>query len=264
MLGIGSAILGGGALATRGVIDSLPQLRELIGYTPEKIAEKETFDLNKPEKYKDDIGDWARYAATGVSLDKVRAAAKQKAIDAVNDSLSEGIIRINQGYKDLNLENQIPLNLGYRDGLDGTKGESPQATALRVEKELDKLKSLQNIKANYPDLPVGGLIGKSSYEIDAAGEKFRKTQFDSPEATSKRVEATNNSRYIDTLEAQLAERQLQRTQAQNNFQLQMSQAGLNNRRYDLEAARSERRDKREMLALLLQGLGNVQSNLVNY
>jgi hypothetical protein len=264
MLGIGSAILGGGALATRGVIDSLPQLRELIGYTPEKIAEKETFDLNKPEKYKDDIGDWARYLATGVSLDKVKEAAKQQAIQNVNDTLRPDIIQIKQGYKDLNLENQIPLNLGYKDGLGGTKGESPQATALRVKKELDKLKSLQNIKANYPDLPIGGLIGKSSYEIDAAGTKHGKTLFDSPEATTKRAEERSDSRYIDTLEAQLAERQLQRTQAQNNFQLQMGQAGLNNRRYDLEAARSERRDKREMLAVLLQGLGNVQNNLVNY
>ena len=49
-----------------------------------------------------------------------------------------------------------------------------------------------------------------------------------------------------------------------NFQLQMDQMGLNNRRLDMQDARGERKDKREMLALLLQGLGNVQSNLVNY
>lgn len=264
MLGIAAAILGGGALATRGIIDTVPGLKESLGYTPEKLAETEKFDLNKPEKYKDDFGDTLKFLKTGVPLDDVRKAARQRAINNVNTGIRKDVLRIKQGYKDLNLENQTPGNLSYIEGPNGIKGESPEATALRVEKELKKLQSLQNIKQYYPDLPVGELLGKSSYEIDAAGEKFRKTQFDSPEATSKRVEETNNSRYIDTLEAQLAERQLQRTQAQNNFQLQMSQAGLNNRRYDLEAARSERRDKREMLALLLQGLGNVQSNLVNY
>ena len=44
----------------------------------------------------------------------------------------------------------------------------------------------------------------------------------------------------------------------------MDQMGLNNRRLDMQDARAERKDKREMLGLLLQGLGNVQSNLVNY
>ena len=72
------------------------------------------------------------------------------------------------------------------------------------------------------------------------------------------------SRYIDLQEAQLAQRRFDQMQAQNNFQLQMDQMGLNNRRLDMQDARAERKDKREMLGLLLQGLGNVQSNLVNY
>jgi len=258
MLGLATAILGGGALATRGIIDTVPGLKESLGYTPEKIAEGESFDLNKPDSYKIDFGDNLRALTSGISTQKVKEAARQQAIDKVNESVSLGIKKIKQGYSGLGLKDRTPINLGYREG------EGKEEAALRVTDELAKLNSLQNLKANYPGLDVDGLLGKSSYELDAAGTKFAKDQPDSPQSIARRAEERNDSRYIDTLEAQLAERQLQRTQAQNNFQLQMSQAGLNNRRYDLEAARSERRDKREMLALLLQGLGNVQNNLVNY
>jgi hypothetical protein len=69
---------------------------------------------------------------------------------------------------------------------------------------------------------------------------------------------------LDILESRLADRQFQQIQSQNNFQLQMDQLGLANRRYDMEAARNERRDRRETLGILLQGLRNVQNNLVNY
>jgi hypothetical protein len=75
---------------------------------------------------------------------------------------------------------------------------------------------------------------------------------------------TNQSRYLDLMEQNIANRQFQQMQSQNNFQLQMGQMGMNNRRLDMENARSNRRDQREALALILQGLTNVSNNLVNY
>lgn len=77
----------------------------------------------------------------------------------------------------------------------------------------------------------------------------------------RRIAAENR---LDLLRADLADRQFQQAQAQNNFQLQMGQMNTNNRRLDIENARSNRRDQREALALILQGLGNVTNNLVNY
>lgn len=254
----GAGILSGGALATKAAIDLIPGLKETIGYTPEAIAKGESFDLNKPDDYKIDIGDNLRALTTGISTQEVKDAARQQAIDKVNNSLVGGIKKIKQGYASLNLKDRTPVNLGYREG------EGKEEASLRVADELAKLTSLQNLKANYPDLNVEGLLGKSSYELDAAGEKFRQNQFGSPEARARRAEARGESRYLDLQEANLAQRRFDTMQAQNNFQLQMDQMGLNNRRYDMEAARSERKDKREMLGILLQGLGNVQSNLVNY
>lgn len=254
----GAGILSGGALATKAAIDLIPGLKETIGYTPEAIAKSESYDLNKPDSYKNDIGDYLRAIGTGISVDEVKKAAKQQSIDNVNESLRKGIKKIQQGYSSLGYKDRIPTNLGYREG------EGTVEASLRVQDELAKLNSLQNLKADYPDLAVDGLLGKSSYELDAAGEKFRKNQFDSPEARARRTEERGESRYLDLQEAQLAQRRFDQMQAQNNFQLQMDQMGLNNRRLDMQDARAERKDKREMLGLLLQGLGNVQSNLVNY
>ena len=261
----GAGILSGGALATKAAIDLIPGLKESIGYTPEAIAEGESFNLNKPDSYKDDLGDNLRALRTGISTKQVKDAARQQAIDAVNTSLRTDIKQIKQGYTNLGYKDRMPINLGYREG------EGTSEASLRVQDELKKLNSLQNLKASYPGLAVDGLLGKSSYELDAEGERFRKSQKGSPESRAERQEgrlledrSKEQSRYLDLMEQNLANRQFQQSQAQNNFQLQMGQMGMNNRRLDMENARSNRRDQREALALILQGLGNVSNNLVNY
>ena len=107
-------------------------------------------------------------------------------------------------------------------------------------------------------------IRKNLMQEDAA-DKIRRTgdvTYNLPQ--NVRARRTEDRDRLDILESRLADRQFQQIQSQNNFQLQMDQLGLANRRYDMEAARNERRDRRETLGILLQGLRNVQNNLVNY
>jgi hypothetical protein len=116
---------------------------------------------------------------------------------------------------------------------------------------------------------------KTEQDILIAGNRLRKDDKTSPtnlaieqrdfsRGQAAEAKRTEQSRYLDLMEQNLANRQFQQMQAQNNFQLQMGQMGMNNRRLDMENARSNRRDQREALALILQGLTNVSNNLVNY
>ena len=114
-------------------------------------------------------------------------------------------------------------------------------------------------------------IRKNLMQKDADERTQRKSQVEyylQPNVDARRI-ARDDRRIaaenrLDLLKADLADRQFQQAQAQNNFQLQMSQMNTNNRRLDIENARRNRRDQREALALILQGLGNVSDNLVNY
>ena len=119
--------------------------------------------------------------------------------------------------------------------------------------------------ASMGDAPTTAMLRQAEVSLDKQDE-YGGGRGTLIAADNRRIKADTKeqSRYLDLLESQLADRQFQQSQAQNNFQLQMGQMGMNNRRLDMENARSNRRDQREALALILQGLGNVSNNLVNY
>ena len=166
--------------------------------------------------------------------------------------------------------------LGITEKDIGTR--SAAAFLADTKKESERLTTNENLKKIIEAMPGGGAKLASMGDAPTTA-KLREAQNSLDEqdkygggrgtliaADSRRIkaEAKEQSRYLDLLESQLADRRFQQMQAQNNFQLQMDQMGLNNRRLDMQDARAERKDKREMLGLLLQGLSNVQSNLVNY
>lgn len=159
--------------------------------------------------------------------------------------------------------------LGITEKDIGTR--SAAAFLADTKKESERLTTNENLKKIIEAMPGGGAKLASMGDApttailrQAKNSLDEQDKYGGGRGTLIAADTKEQSRYLDLLESQLADRQFQQMQAQNNFQLQMDQMGLNNRRLDMQDARAERKDKREMLGLLLQGLSNVQSNLVNY
>tara|TARA_B100001094_G_scaffold323202_1_gene373644 strand:+ start:575 stop:1390 length:816 start_codon:yes stop_codon:yes gene_type:complete len=262
--GYGLASLGAGtALTAAGM-----KLAQLIPgvYEKDDIARNETVDLtNINEEGKVDriedytLTDRFRDRVLGYSqedLAETRAGQMRKGIENINkpDTKSIADYRVGLDLKPVGIQKMKP-------------GENAEMYKRRIANQTALVNAAQQLR-NNPN--------PNKTTLQQLGEKPNIAQINSALASAKNTDplgarmlaqsdrAREQSRYLDLQEANLAQRRFDQMQAQNNFQLQMDQMGLNNRRYDMEAARSERRDKREMLALLLQGLGNVQSNLVNY
>ena len=105
--------------------------------------------------------------------------------------------------------------------------------------------------ASLPDKPTKAILNQAINQLDEVdpygGGRGTAIARDADRDLLRRQES---SRYADKLEGLLADRRFQQSQAQNNFQLQMGQMNMNNRRLDMENSRSNRRDQREALAIL--------------
>lgn len=171
------------------------------------------------------------------------------------------------------IRDAIILNPAFKDTIEGD-GDLDKYNA-----EALKIKQKSGIIDDIADTDLGPgnrdkLFDKNINQLRALRTNLTKQRKTIDAQTDSRinyglkenVEARRvaNTDRLDILQSNLADRQFQQIQSQNNFQLQMDQLGLANRRYDMEAARNERRDRRETLSILLQGLRNVQNNLVNY
>ena len=180
--------------------------------------------------------------------------------------------------KDLEKDNPyikeaIILNPAFKATIEGDGDlDAYNAEALKIKQKSGIIDEIANTGLDSQDR--GDLFKQDINALRALRTKLKadKQVADAQRSSSvnyglkENVEARRvaNTDRLDLLESRLADRQFQQIQSQNNFQLQMDQLGLANRRYDMESARNERRDRRETLGILLQGLRNVQNNLVNY
>ena len=267
--------LGAGSGVATGLTATGMKLAQLIPGVYEKsdIARDEIVDLtNINEEGKVDrienygLGKRFRDGVLGYSqkdLAETRAGQMRKGIETVNkpDTQSIAEYRVGLGLGSVGIQKMKP-------------GENAEMFKRRIANQTALVNAAQELR-NNPN--------PNKTTLQQLGEKPNIAQINSALASAKntdplgvrQTQATANQYALedrriaaqgrlDLLEAQLANRQFQQSQAQNNFQLQMGQMGMNNRRLDMENARSNRRDQREALALILQGLGNVSNNLVNY
>jgi len=159
--------------------------------------------------------------------------------------------------------------LGLTEKDIGTK--SPAAFLADTKEKSEKLttnKELKNVIEAMPGGPAKIIeLGESPTTAmlrQAATDLDIEDKYGGGRGTLMARDKQQQSRYIDTLNRDLANRQLEQMTAQNNFDLQMGQLGMNNRRLDMENARRNRSDQRATLELLLRGMRNVSNNLVNY
>lgn len=259
MLLTGGAILAGGGLLTKAGIDIIPGLKQSIGYTPEAIARGESFDLDNPDAYVDDIGDHARSWATGVPVSKVRAQARQNAIDAINRGLSGDYDKVRQEYLTLGLKPPEKSVFEY----DKIQGESSKAAGYRRDAELARVEKLKLAKARGMD--VSTLVTMSPAQIDYEISQDIKRVNDADEAEDrkiaikdrddiwKRQDAKEGRLRADTLRQQIRQDKQTEANRAQQFQIQQMQLGLENRRLDMQEARNFRQDRQKAIMQIMQG-----------
>lgn len=268
LLGAGKAalpLLGGTALAG-GIIggvgrianENIPGLASITGMDKDSIAAGERYDLDNPESYKDDPGDYARSLVSGVSVNDIKDKAKKNAIDKINRSLLPIVDRLKSGYKNLGLPGPDPTDFTYKEG------ESTKAPEFRAQDAIATLRAAEKAKAR--GVPIQDLIGiNSAAGMNAAVEKHLddKGKTKEGEVRTQQLSDLRDSRAYqagiraEQLGLQMAQLQAQQQQAaaQNNLQLQ--QMINQNNRLDRQDERNTRKDQQALIMMLVQGLGNL-------
>lgn len=267
LLGLGAGGLGAAA-ASQGVL-SIPGARNLFRLTKEDIARGETYDLDSPEKYRDDGGDYLRSLFSGVSTDDVKETAKKQAISDLNKAYKPAYERAVAGYNTLDLDAPDISNFQY--AADGNEGTS--AVKFRAEDSLKRLQALQDAQAT-------GLIDNLEQYRNASPSAIRAAVVQGREdkAEAQRLKLLGESR---TEAARLRAEALQDAyraegradkRAADQMALQLAQLSsgdkisairearadrqldYQNRRLDLEDARTNRMDQQRMILMLVKGL----------
>lgn len=270
----GLALTGGGAaLASQGVL-SIPGARNLAGLTKEDIARGETYDLNNPDSYRDEIGDYVRSAFSGVSTDEVRETAKAQAIENLNRKFRPAYERVKQGYQDLGLPVPDISEFEYNTAT----GENTAALGFRADDRLKQLEALQGADAAGVD--ISGLGGASVSTINRAVDVERKDELErerlklkrEAEATlakaNQRADTIRNEERTDLLRQQIRNQELQMLQLNNQNAAAIRSSQLDNRRLDLqeqrqnyENRRNSRKDQQLALMTIMKGLAEMGSSI---
>ena len=267
-LGIGTGATLGAAGVSQGAL-AIPGLRNLTGLTKEDIARGETYDLDSPEKYRDDGGDYLRSLFSGVSTDEVKETARQQAISDLNKKYKPAYERAVAGYRTLGLDAPDISNFQY--SADGNEGTA--AVEFRAQDSLARLKALQDAQASGLIDNLAQYRNASPSAIQAAVVQGRK---DEAEANRKKIRGENLAdaariRAQSLEDALRAERRADK-RAADQMALQLAQLSSSdkisairearadrqldyqNRRLDLEDARANRMDQQRMILMLVKGL----------
>ena len=270
-LGLGTtAAVGGTGLLGAGLSRaalSIPGARNLLGATADQIAQGEDYDLNNPDSYRDDGGDYLRSLFSGVSTDAVKAKAKQQAIRKINQSLEDPYARVRTGYKALGLTAPDISEFQYNE----QTGENTAAATYRAGDRIKQLQALQDADALGVD--ITGLGNASTSKINAAVRQFNKDEVEADRLKllgeqqaaqfqqNARADRIRNEERTDRLTQQLAQQKINTLQLQNQNAQALRSSQLDNRRLDLqemqtnlENARTARKDQQLALLTIMQGL----------
>lgn len=270
----GLGLTGAGAVGLSQAALQIPGARELLGLTQEDIARGETYDLNNPDKYRDDIGDYARSLFSGVSTDQVREAAKNQAITDLNKSFRPAYARVKSGYEALGLQAPDISEFEYNKGT----GENTAALSFRSEDRLKQLEALQN--ANAAGVDISGLGSASVSTIGRAIEDQRKADLEAERLKLKaeaedvlnkanlRADGIRQEERADLLGQQIRSQEVNMLQLNNQNAAALRSSQLNNRRLDLqekrqdvEDRRTSRRDQQLALMTIMKGLAEMGSSI---
>ena len=223
-------------------------LLELLGLTPEQIAENETWDPKKGRRTKDlgdRIGDGVMSILTGSNYsDRVQEATKSQYTD--------------------NLQELYGDRIGKTQGVAGYEqiGDLSRLSAAKLEQELKNREGTRNARslaAAETGLDRSEFTGLTDPgEIAARASKLVKDEKD--EKVTK-AESKEQSRYDDSQRYLIAQLENQRLDRKDEREARRDQRALANRRLDIQEARAMRKDRQASIQQMMAGLAQLGASL---
>jgi len=223
-------------------------LLELLGLTPEQIAEGESWDPKKGKRTKDlgdRFGDGIMSVLTGTNYgERVQEATKGQYLENMEDLYGDRI-------------NKTKGVVGYDD-----IGDLSRLTDRKIEQEL-KNRELTQAARSKAAATTG--MDRSNFLSDtdpgtilASATKLVK---DEENAKERKAEAKEQSRYRDSQDLLLMNMENNQANLRADRELRRDQQAYQNRALDLKEARMDRRDRQAAIQQMMAGLAQLGASI---
>ena len=223
-------------------------LLELLGLTPEQIAEGESWDPKKGKRTKDlgdRVGDGIMSVLTGTNYgERVQEATKGQYLDLMEEAYGDRIKKT-QGV------------VGYDD-----IGDLSRLTDRKIEQEL-KNRELTQAARSKAAATTG--LDRSNFLTDtdpgtilASATKLVKDEKDAKETKAENKE---ERRYRDNQDLLLMNMENNQANLRADRELRRDQQAYQNRALDLKEARMDRRDRQAAIQQMMAGLAQLGASI---
>ena len=224
-------------------------LLELLGLTPEQIAENESWDPKKGKRTKDlgdRVGDGVMSLLTGTNYgERVQEATKGQYLENMEDLYGDRI-------------NKTRGVAGYDD-----IGDLSRLTARKIEQELRNREATKRARSSRR-----AATGETKADLDltvidpdaitAGGTKYLK---DEQAAKVRKAENKDERRYRDSQDLLLMNMENNQANLRADRELRRDQQAYENRRLDLQEARADRRDRQAAIQQMMAGLAQMGASI---
>lgn len=223
-------------------------LLELLGLTPEQVAENESWDPKKGKRTKDlgdRVGDGIMSVLTGTNYgERVQEATKGQYLETMEEAYGDRIKKT-QGV------------VGYDD-----IGDLSRLTDRKIEQELKNRELTQAARskaAATTGMDRSNFMGDTDPgTILASATKLVK---DEKDAKVKKAEVKEEGRYRDNQDLLLMNMENNQANLRADRELRRDQQAYQNRALDLKEARMDRRDRQAAIQQMMAGLAQLGASI---
>jgi hypothetical protein len=223
-------------------------LLELLGLTPEQVAENESWDPKKGKRTKDlgdRVGDGIMSVLTGTNYgERVQEATKGQYLETMEEAYGDRIKKT-QGV------------VGYDD-----IGDLSRLTDRKIEQELKNRELTQAARskaAATTGMDRSNFMGDTDPgTILASATKLVK---DEKDAKVKKAEVKEENRYRDSQDLLLMNMENNQANLRADRELRRDQQAYQNRALDLKEARMDRRDRQAAIQQMMAGLAQLGASI---
>ena len=224
-------------------------LLELLGLTPEQIAENESWDPKKGKRTKDlgdRVGDGIMSVLTGSNYgERVQEATRGQYLDTMEDLYGDRI-------------NKTKGVAGYE-----AIGDLDRLTDRKIEQELRNREATRSARSSRK-----ALTGETDADLDltvtdpgtikAGATKFVK---DEKETEKLRIEGKADSRYRDSQDLIALQFANSAADRQADREYRRDQQAYQNRKLDMQEARLDRKDRQAAIQQMMAGLAQMGASI---
>ena len=224
-------------------------LLELLGLTPEQVAENETWDPKKGKRTKDlgdRVGDGIMSVLTGSNYgQRVQEATKGQYLENMEDLYGDRI-------------NKTQGVAGY-DGI----GDLTRLTDKKIEQELENREATKRARAGRKALTgeTDGDLDLSVIDPDTITAGATKYVKDEKEAKVTKAENKDERRYRDSQDLIALQFAHSAADRQADREYRRDQQAYQNRKLDLQEARLDRKDRQAAIQQMMAGLAQMGASI---